>query len=200
MKEERIAKAKRLFDENGPVIRATVLRKNRFCSKDIAELLSDGLIYKLKTGYYVWGSIAHDLSDLELAVSLIPNGVVSLFSAARFYEMTTVNPTSINITVPALGNLPVLPDYPPITLYKMVKNMYSIGIIEAKAPNYEIKIYDKERTVCDFFRMRRQFGEDVALEILKNYMSGAKNIQKLYEYAAKMRIKSVIKPYVEALL
>lgn len=200
MTDERLEKVKRLFDEKGPIVRATLLRENKFCSKDITELIAKGYLKKIKTGYYIWQSTASELSDLEIAALVIPNAVVCLFSAAQYYEFTTVNPISIDIAIPAVGLLPLLPDYPPITLYKMVQNIYNIGISEVITQNCTIRIYDKERTVCDFFRMRLQLGEDVALEILKSYMSGVKNLQKLYEYAAKMRIKGVIKPYVEVLI
>ena len=85
-------------------------------------------------------------------------------------------------------------------MYKVIQKMYEVGIVENVMPNTKIKVYDRERTVCDFFRMRNKLGEDIALEVLKSYMSGPKNIQKLYEYAKILQIKSVIKPYVEALL
>jgi hypothetical protein len=63
-----------------------------------------------------------------------------------------------------------------------------------------VKVYDRERTLCDLFRMRLQIGEDVAIEVLKSYMAGAKNLQKLFEYAEILQIKGVLRPYVEALI
>ena len=43
-----------------------------------------------------------------------------------------------------------------------------------------IKIYNKEKTICDMFRYRKTFGEDIALEGLKNYLGARKaNIQNL---------------------
>lgn len=82
----------------------------------------------------------------------------------------------------------------------MGEEYLSFGVIAQKAPNYTVRIYDQERTVCDFFRLRLQLGEDVALEVLKCYMAGKKNIQKLYGYAKALRIQNVLAPYVEALL
>jgi len=200
MRTERIQKAEQLFEKKGPILRTKILRKYKFCSKDVTELLAKGYIQRIKTGYYIWSSTANHISEIEIAASIIPNGVICLFSAAQFYEMTTINPPSINIAVPAPGNSLTLPNYPPITLYKLAQKIYEIGITEVQAPSYKIKVYNKERTVCDFFRMRLQVGEDVALEVLRNYMVGKKNIQRLYEYAEKMRIKGVLSPYVEALL
>jgi hypothetical protein len=75
-----------------------------------------------------------------------------------------------------------------------------VGIETIQVNNYALKIYDRERTVCDFIRNRLKIGKDVALEVLKNYMSGTKNLQRLYEYAELLQISGVISPYLEVLV
>lgn len=201
MKEIRLEKAKQIFDKQGPIVKAAVLRENKYCSKDILELVSGGYLTKIKSGYYVWSTTTPGISDMEIAASVMKNGVICLFTAAQYYELTTVNPAAIDIAVPLVGKKPLLPEYPPINLYTVKKSIFDIGIAEIKIDTGSLKMYDKERTICDFFRMRLQIGEDVALEVLKNYMAqNGKNLQKLFEYASRLRIKSIIKPYVEALL
>ena len=112
-----------------------------------------------------------------------------------------MNPTAIDVAVHAGGKPPVLPYYPPIMLHRLKKTHFDLGISEVMIDHIPVRIYDKERTICDLFRMRSQFGMDVALETLKTYMSANEvHIQKLYEYAEKMRLKTVIRPYVEALI
>lgn len=200
MNESRIKKIDAIFDSDGPIVRASVLLENKFCSKDVAELVTDGYISKIKTGYYIRTPMMSELSELELVSLLIPQGVISLFSAAQYHNMTTVNPTAIIISLPKDMRTPTLPEHPPINIFKTIRRVYEVGIEEVQTQNCVIKVYDRERTVCDFFRMRLQYGEDIALEVLKYYMSGKKNLQKLYEYAEVLQIKSVIRPYVEALL
>lgn len=200
MNLSRIKKIDAIFDSEGPIVRASVLLENKFCSKDVAELVTDGYICKIKTGYYIRTPMMAELSEIELVSLLIPQGVFSLFSAAQYHNMTTVNPVAISISLPKDMRTPVLPEHPPINIFKTIRTVYEVGIEDVQTQNCIIKVYDRERTVCDFFRMRLQFGEDVALEVLKNYMSGKKNLQKLYEYAEALQIKGVIRPYVEALL
>jgi hypothetical protein len=48
--------------------------------------------------------------------------------------------------------------------------------------------------------MRLQIGKDCAFEVLKNYMSGKKHLQKLSEYAGLLQIKGVLYPYLEVLV
>jgi len=200
MKEQRIKKAEAVFSAAGPVVRNAILRQNSFCSKDVSELAAAGYITKIKTGYYAWSSTFEKLSDIEIVSLVIPNCVFTLKTAAQFHNLTSVIPATIDIALPSDMRNPVLPDYPPVVIYKSINKIYKIGMEEIPMRYNCVKMYDRERTVCEFFRMRLQFGEDIALEILKNYMSGTKNIQKLYEYADAIQIKGVIKPYVEALI
>lgn len=200
MRQVRIKKIEAIFKSEGPIVRSSVLRANKFCSKDIFELVAGGYLKKLKTGYYIKASTIAELSDIELVSLLIPQGVLCLFSAAQYHNMLTVIPKTICITLPKGIRTPVLPEHPPISIYKALRKFYEVGIEEIATPNCIVKVYDRERTVCSFFRVRQSIGEDVALQILKNYMSGAKNLQKMYEYAEILQIKGVIRPYVEALL
>jgi hypothetical protein len=75
-----------------------------------------------------------------------------------------------------------------------------VGIETVQAGNHTLKIYNRDRTVCDFIRNYLKIGKDTALEVLKTYMSGRKNLQKLYEYAERLQIEGVIHPYLEVLV
>jgi predicted transcriptional regulator of viral defense system len=197
MNIERIHKVEALLQAEGPVLRASVLRSARFCSKDIASLIQSGHLQKIRWGYYVSPSVSA-MDENALIASLIPEGVFSLFSAAQYHDLSTVIPSSIEITLPVGRRIPVLPDDVHVTIYKSVPTIYQLGIDTVQDQEYTLKIYDRERTVCDFFRMRLKIGKDAALEVLKNYMSGKKNLQKLYEYAERLQIKGVMHPYLEA--
>jgi predicted transcriptional regulator of viral defense system len=162
----------------------------------MGTLVREGYLQKLRRGYYTLNETA--LDDYEVAASLIPKGIITLFSAAAYHEMTTVIPSSIEIALPASMRIPALPSYPPITVYKSI--YYDVGVKRVKQKGYAFKIYDRERTLCEFFRMRLRIGKDAALEVLKQYMAGRKRLQKLYEYADTLRIKRILEPYVEASL
>jgi hypothetical protein len=196
MTASRVQKIKRLFKAGGPVLPASSLRSVGFCGKDVGALVREGYLQKLRRGYYALQETV--LDEYAVVASLIPEGIMTLFSAAAYHEMTTVIPPSIEITLPASMRTPVLPSYPPITIYKSI--YYDVGVETVKRKGYMLKVYDRERTLCEFFRMRLQIGKDVALEVLKQYMAGKKNLQKLYGYADTLRIKKVIEPYVEASL
>jgi predicted transcriptional regulator of viral defense system len=201
MNIERLNKIRIIFEQNKPIVKTAILRENKINSRDIMELIESGYIKKVKTGYYAWADDFENYNDLEVVQGIIPEGVISVFSAAEIHELTTVNSTCISVTIPTKMLKPKLPDYPPIELYYISNKYLKLGIINYETEHMNIRLYNPERTVCDFFKYSDNVGNDVALEVIKNYMSRKnKNIQMLFEYATKLRVKKYIKPYVEALL
>lgn len=201
MNNERLNKIRIIFEQNKPIVKTAILRENKVSSRDITELIEGGYITKVKTGSYAWADVFEDYNDLEVVQGIIPKGVISVFSAAEIHELTTVNPVSISVTIPAKMLKPKLPKYPPIELYYISNKYLELGVIDYEMEHMNIRIYNRERTVCDFFKYSDKVGNDVALEVIKNYMTKKnKNIQLLFEYATKLRVKKYIKPYVEALL
>ena len=128
-----------------------------------------------------------------------PDAVISLFLWRNTMELSSVIPQKIDITLPAQRRMPILPENLHVKIYKAIPRIYEVGIQTMKKDGYSLKIYDRERTVCDFFRMRLQIGKDCAFEVLKNYMAGKKHLQRLSEYADTLQIKGVLYPYLEVL-
>lgn len=198
--DTRIQKLEELAKVEGPIIPSSALRSARFCGKDLAALVEMGKLRKVRRGYYAWAPEADSLTGFEVLASLVPEGVISLFSAADYHDLTTIIPQSIEITIPAAMRTPVMPKNLRVKVYKSANPVYQAGIETVQMGHSAVKIYDRERTVCDFIRMRLRIGKDAALEVLKTYMSGRKNLQKLYEYAKLLQIEGVIHPYLEVLV
>ena len=116
MTDEKLSRTHRVFEEWGPVVKMNTLRKNKLFSRDVTELISVGLIRKIKTGYYIWAIDENDIGDLELACSVIPKGVICLQSAAQYHDLSTLNPTVVTIAIPSGSMRPILPVHPPIEL------------------------------------------------------------------------------------
>ena len=90
---------------------------------------------------------------------------------------------------------------PPINLYYFRDRFYDLGIDRIETSIGEVRIYNREKTICDVFRYRNKLGEDIALEGLRNYVnSKGANISILNDYAEKCQVKTVIAPYLKALL
>ena len=99
MTNERIQNLKEVFNQHYPIVKTSILRENKICSRDITELISLGYVTKVKTGYYAWEKNTDELSSLELAQSIIPTGIVSIYSAAKIHKLLDLNYQVENIVL-----------------------------------------------------------------------------------------------------
>ena len=202
------------FKQHGGYALMKDLKAASFQTRDIARLLKKGTIAKVKPGLYrlanvgeiviplpkIKGSgstISQEIIDVCRA---IPDGVICLVSALAFYDLTTFNPSEIYVAIPNAAKVPKI-DFPPLRVFYFRERFYRLGIENIQVPRCTIKIYSKEKTICDMFRYRNKYGEDLALEGLKNYLSRKEaNVNKLRKYAEICQVKTVLMPYLKALV
>ncbi len=202
------------FRSHGGYARMKELKKASFQTRDIAHLLQEGTIAKVKPGLYrlanvldvVLPAITMHATSYTISVGImdvcraIPEGVICLASALELYGLTTFNPSEIYVAIPNSSKKPKI-DYPPVKIFYFRDRFYGAGIEKIKAGDVTVNIYNREKTICDVFRYRNKIGEDIALEGLKNYMLRKDaNINKLREYAEICRVKTIMMPYLKALI
>jgi len=199
MMNSKLVKLERLLTVNGGIVTTQMLSDGGFSTRNIKQMVEEGLLERVKLGYYKQKQ--HEVSDTVLAAKLIPSGVLCLFTAIDHYELATVNPTEICIALPRDFNCPKLPPNLFVKIHHMTTSHFETGISEVEIDGAMVKIYNVEKTVCDCFKYENEVERSIALEVLKNYMArGGYNIQKLLEYAKLLGKKKLIYPYVEALL
>ena len=91
--------------------------------------------------------------------------------------------------------------YPPVRVYWLTEPCYSAGIETHEVDGVPVRIYSSEKTLADCFKFRREVGLDVALEALRLYAErGSVRAEALFEFSKLCRVRSVMRPYLEALL
>jgi predicted transcriptional regulator of viral defense system len=202
------------FRNHGGYALMKELKAASFQTRDIARFLKQGTIIKVKPGLYrlanpgdvmvplpgmegIGSTISQEMIDVCKA---LPRGVICLASALAFYDLTTFNPSEIYVAIPNAAKAPKI-DYPPLRIFYFRERFYKPGIERVNVSTCTIKIYNKEKTICDMFRYRNKYGEDLALEGLKTYLSRkAADVNKLRKYAETCQVKTVMMPYVKALV
>lgn len=191
------------FKTHSGYVRMKDLKAASFHTRDIANLVEEGIIEKIKPGLYRLVDMfeSNSIPDSYIDVmQAIPKGVICLISALDYHGLTTFNPSEIHIAVPQSEKFPQIA-YPPIRKYYFPERFYTSGIEHIQSGNHEIRIYSAEKTIADMFRYRKKLGEDLAIEALKTYLKrkGA-NINRLREYAEICQVKTVMLPYLKALV
>jgi predicted transcriptional regulator of viral defense system len=202
-KENNVRNITSFILHNGGYARMKDFKSQHFSTVEIKRYVENGTLEKIKSGLYRLSEIEFPdhvnmgFIDVSKAVN---NSVICLISALDYYELTTFNPSKIYIAVSHNKQAPKI-DFPPVKVYYFRERFYKPGIELIETPYGKIKIYNKEKSVCDMFRYRKKLGEDLALEGLKNYVkSRNSDLNKLREYVTICQVKTVMMPYLKAIV
>lgn len=164
------------------------------------QMIKEHRLTRVTHGIYALASAEESDSDIVLAQQFYPQAIMSMFTAADFHGLTTTIPRAVQITMPSSGTRrPEMPDYPAVEFFFAGANVIDLGCEVQKIDGYPVRIYDRERVVCDMFRYLRRSGLDMAIEVFKSYMDEKKkrDVDKLLDYARKLRVYKYISNYVE---
>lgn len=189
---------KNWFKENHGVLTSKELLQLGVTYYSIRHLLEQGVISKIKRGVY----ILNDSSEEEngLIFKLLPKGVFCLQSAASIYNYTTSIPLRHHIAVHNKANHN-LPDYPPIKLYYWKDLQYELGIEEKVIDGVKVNIYNREKTICDYFKFRNKLEFNSVKEVLNSYLRDTnRDIVRLKKYSRLLKINTVLDHYLEVLI
>lgn len=183
----------------GGYARMSELRSAGFQTRDISTLCEKGSLEKIKAGLYKLSNSEVTSGYVDVSKA-IPEAVIAVASALSFHELTTFNPSKVHIAIPHEAKLKEI-NFPPVEVYYFRKAQYEPGIEKVNIQGHNVRIYNREKTVCDMFRYRNKLGEDLALEGLQNYLNRSdSNLNELSKYMKICRVKTVIEPYVKAMI
>ena len=195
---QKIANIKQLFRTSYGVLTAGALEAQGISRYFIKKMLDNGELELVKRGVYKLNE--PDVHELTEVSAIAPRGVLCLYSSALIHELSTFFSGDYHVAIPKKSKVR-LPDYPPIQLYYWDKHQYGLGIEEIIKDGVPIRMYDAEKTVCDFIKFRHKTGLDTTKEVLKTYLNSDKrNIDKLVKYSRELRIRTVIDTYLEILV
>ena len=161
----------------------------------IKKELSSGNIIRIKNGVYI---LPEEQTSMMMDIErIVPGGVICLYSAWNYYNLTTQIPNGFYIAIEKHRKI-VAPKKTDIILCYWEEKYCSMGVEEVEIANHRVKIFCIEKCVCDAIKFRNKIGIDVAVEILSNYLARKdRNIFLLVDLAKEMRVMSILGPYLE---
>jgi predicted transcriptional regulator of viral defense system len=169
--------------------------------ENLNRMSSTGLLVHVARGIYEHPDLSptEHHSYVEVAKS-VPKGVICLISALSIHGIGTQMPWEVWVAIPRGMRIPRSRGTR-IRAVTMTGLNYELGIEQCEFEGIEAKLYSVEKTIVDCFRLRRLVGHDVPVEALREGLRGHKiDLAKLLDIAQKLRARSLIQPYVEALI
>jgi len=195
----------KLFKQHNYYLTSGQLTGYKVHTSLVRQMQDNGLLEKVKRGLYRLPAeqipeherFTFDYFDAAIAV---PKGVFCLTTALYYHGLSTQRPAVFDMAIPRTQRTPKLFTVS-VRFHRFQEPYYSYGVEKIQTKIATVKIYNKEKTICDAFRQRRIIGEDIAMESLNTYLKKSKkDINKLLKTAAFCKVKHIIEPVVKAMI
>lgn len=176
-----------LLVKNNGILTTRECKKMNIPFVYITRLLREKRLEKIDRGVYV--SNDGDLDDYFFFQNKYKKSIYSYQSALYLHHMTNRIPYRKEITL-YKGYNPHCMKTNDIDVHFVDKKYFQLGLIEVEtAYGNKVRVYDKERTICDLIKHKDDIDEEIFRKAIFMYLSCEdKNLGKLYEYAKIMKI------------
>lgn len=187
---------KKQFIKRGGVLKTAELNHLGFSSRQIKKLTEEGVISRIKKGYY---ELADYIPREEVVIArLFPRAVIFRESALMLYGYTDRIPSAWQIAVNKNSSKAQYEiDYPLVEPYYLVPKILKVGVDVIQVDGVAVRIYDRDRTICDVLRYEKKLEKEVFNNALQRYIEDRnKNVRRLFEYAEILNIKNKVHTYI----
>ncbi|MHA1519759.1 MAG: type IV toxin-antitoxin system AbiEi family antitoxin domain-containing protein [Promethearchaeota archaeon] len=168
----------------------------------LQKLLSENKIIKMKAGLYRWVNIYSEGQDEIVDIAMIvPEGVFCLHTALYFHNLTSFVSPFYQIAIPRNQRTPTGTANLPLKIKKWKGRFFDMGIGLKTFGDYNVRVYNIEKTLCDCVRFRKEIGTQSLKEALSSYLNSKKNnYYKLMQFAEVLNVKKTMTDYCEMLI
>lgn len=188
----------RLVEEGSGYLRTAVVLENNISKRTLARYVEERGLDRVAHGIYASGDTWPD--DYYLLYLRNRKVVFSHESALYLHGLMDREPSKTTITVPKGYNSTHIANN--IRVIHIKPEWYEIGIttIQTSFGN-EVPVYDKERTICDIIRGKKDVEIQTFQTAMKEYMAGTgKKLGNLIRYAKMLGIENEVRTYTEVML
>ena len=188
---------KSIFDKYGGMMRTTQLPEEKIFYPQREKLIADGYVEKIRRGYYQWIN-PDDFSEVGTVIRLFPDAILCMDTALRYYGYSDRTPGDWHLAVSKdSGKSRFKIDYPFVKPYYVEPAVLELGLTTGTMDGHAIRIYDKERLICDCLRYRNKMDKERFNKAIQKYIADPeKSIPKLMEYAGSLRVKKLAKDLI----
>lgn len=185
--------------EHGGIIETKIAAQNGISKAMLYKLCKEEKIYRIVKGQYI---LPDTIEDELLSISKRSAHIIFSHETALFlHGISDRTPFVHTVTAPS-GCIPSASIKTECQVYYIKPDLFDLGRTALKTPaGNNVPAYDLERTICDVIRSRNKVGTETFLAALKLYAaSPKKDLNRLNEYAKKMRVSNILRQYMEVLL
>lgn len=181
-------KVREIFRASNELIRTADITSRGIHNRVLSKLMEAGVVARVKRGYYQWVE-GEELDEVEILTRLFPEAILCMESALHYYEYIDRTPDRWYIAVSKDSNKSKYRiEYPKVKPYFIEPKYLDIGMTNGSINDVMIRIYDRERCICDLIRYANKLDREMVNQAIQAYIrDNHKNISNLTEYAKILR-------------
>lgn len=193
-------RVKEFIYKNGGVVKKAQLNELGIDYRRILDFVEKGDLIRLKNGYYAVR--ISDFSEDELIARLYPDCVLTLESGLYAHGYLTRKPYGYWLAVDKNTSKSRFKlDYPQVMPLYTEPEVLMLGAKEVTFGGASMKVYEKERLVCDCLKYEDKMERELFREGLFAYIRDPeKDVAKLMEYAKERRVVKKVQMMIGAWL
>ena len=190
----------KMLEKNNGILTAKMARNAKIPHEYFSIMLGKGLIEK--TGKGLYSSKTTYVDEMFELQATNPNVIFSHLSALYVHDLTDRTPLKMTVTVPRTQNASRLIASGMVEVKRSNEQTHLLGVIEARSPaGFTIRVYNKERTICDIVKNSKNTDQQILTNALKRYTHQKdKDLSKLMQYAKVLKTEKKVRQYLEMLL
>lgn len=188
---------KEIFNRYGGIMRTEQLLAEKISYNSIQQLIQQDYVEKVRYGYYQWID-KEDFSEIGTVIHLFPDAILCMDTALWHYMYSDRTPREWHLAVSKdSGKSRFSIDYPFVKPYYAEPTILELGLTTSTIDGHQVRIYDKDRTICDCLRYRNKMDKEIFNKAIQNYIyDSEKNLSKLLEYSEMLRVKKIAKDLI----
>ena len=192
-----IQTAKQIFDAHNGIMKSKEIIENKIYNRFLKKLIDEGYVEKIKFGYYQWQD-ERAFSEATVIARLFPDAVICMESALQYYGYTDRTPSAWCLAVDKHSTKSRFNiDYPSVKPHYIPEEQMTLGVEVAKIEDTELKIFNRERVICDCLRQENKMDVEVFNKAIQAYIKDPKkNVPRLMEYAKILRTENKVRKMI----
>ena len=190
---KQVEEYEKIFEKYGGMMRTKQLQAEKILYRPLQRLIQQGYVEKVRYGYYQW--VDHgNFSEVNTVIRLFPDAVLCMDTALRYYGYSDRTPAEWHLAVSKdSGKSRFKIDYPFVKPHYIGPFVLELGLTAGEMDGCKVRIYDKDRLICDCLRYRNKMDREIFNKAIQNYIADPeKSVSRLLKYAELLRVKKPV--------
>ena len=188
-KQYQLEQIHELVEKNNGLVRAAEIDALGVDYRRVLAFVEEGYLIRVKSGYYT--TKYYECSEDEWILKLYgADGILTMESALYVYGYLKDRPYKWSIAIDKNTSKSRFKiDYPIVEPFYTAPEVVNLGVKETDFAGGQMKIYSKERLICDVLKYQEKMDrEDFKKAVLGYIMDDDKDIAALMDYAKQRKV------------